>query len=445
MDIIQLSDRVEALVKGSDIDGYEIMASSSRNLSIEVKEGKVDTFKSAEPIGVSIRLLKNGSMGFSFSSGFEDADLTRMIESAAIGARMQSPDPAHIFPDAAGYAEMPHLFDQTLAAVSTAEKVELTLSLERLTLAADSRIKRLRKASYGESVYSIHLRNSNSVFGSYSGTMASCSVAAIAEADGDAQMGWDYAVATGPGGIDISLVAAEAARKAVSQLGAVKIAGMKAPAVFDAATASELLGLLSPSFSGESLFKGKSLLKGREGEQLFSPLVSIVDDGTLPGATSTAPFDGEGVPTRRTSLVSCGVLEGFLFDSAYAVRMGKTSTGNSARGGFKSIPYVGVSNLFIENGQSSLQQLFSGISRGLLITSLIGMHTANPVSGDFSVGANGLLIENGQITSAVKGMAISGNILEIFANIDAVADNRRLVDSVSSPAFRVSHLDISGS
>lgn len=445
MDIIHLGDRVESLLRGVDVDGYEIMASASRNLSIEVKEGKVDTFKSAEPIGVSIRLLKNGSMGFSFSSGFEDSDLKKMIDSASIGARMQSPDQAHIFPESAEYTSMPHLIDPSLETVTTADKVELALSLESLTFAADSRIKRLRKAAFSESVYSVHLRNSNRLYGFYSGTSVSCSVAAIAEADGDAQMGWEYDIATGTGGLDISKVAASAARKAVSQLGAVKIAGMKAPAVFDSATASELLGLLSPSFSGESLYKGKSLLKGKDGEQLFSPLVSIVDDGTLTGASSTAPFDGEGVPTRSTSLVKDGIVEGFLYDSAYALRMGKTSTGNSARGGFKSTPYVGVSNLFIENGSYSADQLITDISRGLLITSLIGMHTANPVSGDFSVGANGILIENGQLTSAVKGMAISGNILQIFAAIDAVADNRRLADSVSSPSFRVPVLDISGS
>lgn len=340
---------------------------------------------------------------------------------------------------------MPHLFDHTLESVTVAEKVELALSLERMTLAADSRMKRLRKAAFGESIYCVHLRNSNNLFGTYRGSSVSCSVAAIAEADGDAQMGWEYDVATGLGGMDISKVAAEAARKAVAQLGAVKVAGMKAPAVFDAATASELLELLAASFSGEALFKGKSLLKDRVGERLFSPLVSIVDDGTLPGATSTAPFDGEGVPTQRTPLVTGGVFERFFYDTAYARRMGTTSTGNSARGGFKSIPGVGVNNFFIENGRSSFTELFSGIGRGLLITSLIGMHTANPVSGDFSVGANGFLIENGEATTAVKGMAISGNILDIFANIVAVANDRRLVESVSSPAFRVSSLDISGS
>ena len=167
--------------------------------------------------------------------------------------------------------------------------------------------------------------------------------------------------------------------------------------------AGEFLELLAPSFSAENLFKGKSLLKGREGERLFPEIITIRDDGTLAGGMATAPFDGEGVAAQNTALVTAGVVNGFLFDTVYAARMGAATTGNSVRAGVKGLPHLGISNFFIENGTSSPAALLAGISRGMLLTSLIGMHTANPVSGDFSVGATGCLIENGQLTHTGEG------------------------------------------
>lgn len=444
MNIVELADRVERLLKKRSLDGYEIMTGHSRTLSIEARDAKIDTFKSAEPVGVSVRVLKEQGMGFSYSSIFEDADLERMIESASIGARMQTPDRFNLLPGASTYPEMPEIFDRNVANVPVEEKVARALELERLTLAADDRIKRVRKASYGESIYSVHIRNSSSVYGGYSGTSVSSSVAAIAELDGDSQMGWDFGFATGFAAIDIGTIASSAASRAVSQLGARKIAGMNCPAVFEGRVAADFLELLAPSFSAENLFKGKSLLKGKTGESIFAEHVSIRDDGRLAGAMATAPFDGEGVPCHNTLLVDRGVVSGFLYDSAYAARMGATSTGNSCRSGVKGQPHLGVSNFFIESGASSAASLLSGISKGMYITAVIGMHTANPVSGDFSVGATGFLIENGRLSIPVKGVAISGNVIDLFKNVEMVGDDLRFFSSVGAPSLKFSSLDISG-
>lgn len=444
MNIIELADRVERLLKKRSFDGYEIMSGHSRTLSIEARDGKIDTFKSAEPVGVSIRILKEQGLGFSYSSSFVDQDLERMIESACIGAEMQTPDRFNILPQASPWQEIPELLDQKLAAVTVVEKVERALKLERLTLAADDRIKRVRKATYGESVYSVHIRNSQAVYGGYTGSSVSSSVAAIAELEGDSQLGWDFGYAAGFEAIDIAAIAQEAASRAVSQLGARKIPGMNCPAVFEGRVAADFLELLASSFSAENLFKGKSLLKGKQGERLFAPLLTIRDDGRLPGGLATAPFDGEGVPCQDTLLVDSGVVNGFLYDSAYAARLGATSTGNSSRSGVKGLPHLGVSNFFIENGTASRNSLLAGIPRGMFITAVIGMHTANPVSGDFSVGASGFLIEDGQVTIPVKGMAISGNVIDFFKNVAMVGDDRRFFSSVASPSLKISSLDISG-
>src|SRR6185369_14316037 len=226
MNIVDIADRVERLLKGRSLDGYEIMTGDSRTLSIEVKDSKVDSFKSAEPSAVGIRLLKESGVGFSYSSVFADPDLERMIDSACVGAAMQTPDPFGLLPPACGYATMPELFDPALRNVDVNRKIERALELERLALSHDSRVKRVRKAVYGESTYSVHLRNSRGVYGGYSGTTVSGSVSAIAESGGDSQMGWEFGYGNSFDAIDSKAIAERAAEKAVSQLGARRAPGM---------------------------------------------------------------------------------------------------------------------------------------------------------------------------------------------------------------------------
>lgn len=444
MNIVELADRVEALLGNRHLDGYEIMTGHSRTLSIEVKEGVIDTFKAAEPAGVGIRILSHGCTGFSCSSSFGEQELLMMIESACTSAQVQTADQFNLLPPASLYQSMPELVDENLEAVSVAAKVARTVELERLTLAADSRIKRVRKASYAESLYTVHLRNSNALYGSYSGSSVSSSVAAIAETDSDSQLGWDFGFSAGFEPIDIAAIATGAARMAVSQLGARKIAGMNCPVVLDSRVAADLLASLAPSFIAENLFKGKSLLQGKTGQLIFPAEITIRDDATLRGGMATAPFDGEGVPSQNSLLVERGVVRGYLYDTVYAARMGAVSTGNSVRSGAKGLPHPGITNFFIENGATPPLSLRADIARGLLITSLIGMHTANPVSGDFSVGAAGFLIENGEISLPVKGLAISGNVINLFKNVEKVGDDLRFFSPVASPSLRISSLDVSG-
>lgn len=444
MNIKALADLVERSLQGRTLDAWEIMSGHSRTLSIEVKEGAVDTFKSAEPVAVSIRLLKNGGLGFSYSTSFAATDIERMIESALTGAQVQTPDSCNQLPQPAVFTPMPELYDPSLAAVSVGAKIERALELEKLALAADGRIKRVRKAVYGENIYEVHLRNSCGICDGYQGSSVSCSVAPLAEEGGEAQLGWDFAFANRYDGIDVAAIAASAAAQATAMLGASKVASMRAPVILDSRVAGEFLELLAPSFSAENLYKGKSLLKGRAGEQLFPSILNIRDDGTLAAGMATAPFDGEGVPAQDTPLVTAGLLNGFLYDTIYAARMGGKATGNAARSGVKGAPHLGVSNLFIENGTATAPELFAGISRGMLLTTLVGMHTANPVSGDFSVGASGFLIEAGRLTRPIKGVAIAGNVLELFANVAMVGADRRFYGAVGSPSLKIAELEISG-
>ncbi len=444
MDLIQIVDRVESLLKGRAADGYEIYASASKNLTIEVREQKVDTFKCSAPVGVSVRVLKSRGMGFSYSTSMDGPDLERMIDNALQSADIQTPDEFNGLPSPRPYPVIPGLFDEGLTLVGEKEKIEQALLLERLALAADPRVKRVRKAAYGESIFTLLIRNSLGIEGNYSDTSVTGSVTAIAEDGGDSQMGWDFGFSNNFSGIDVEAIAQTAARKAAALLGARKGPTMRCPAVLDNHVAGEILEVLSQAFLAENVQKGKSLLAGKVGEELFSRILRIRDDGTLPGGMATAPFDGEGVAQQNTVLVEEGRLLGFLFDTYCARREGTESTGNATRGSIKNPPRMGVTNFFIENGAVPREALMKGIDRGMLITEVMGMHTANAISGDFSVGAAGFLIEGGAVTVPVKGIAISGNILDIFRGVDMVGNDLRFYGAVGSPSLKIAALDIGG-
>lgn len=440
----QIVDQVEKLLNVRSIEGWEIMAGSSRNLAIEVKEQKVDTFRCSAPIGVSVRVLKGEGLGFSYSTSAELSALERMIDNALIGAASQTPDCFNGLPLPEAYPEITGLYDPTLERVSEAEKIDRAMRLESLTLESDPRLKRVRKSSYAESNYSVAIRNSLGVAGEYRGTSVSSSIAVLAEQDGDSQMGWDFGFSNRFAGVDVGRIAAAAAVKATGMLGATTIPTMRCPALLDNHVAGEILGVLSAAFLAESVQKGKSLLAGKVGEPLFSPLIRIRDDGTLAEGMATSPFDGEGVPSRNNLLMDGGVLLAFLYDSYCGRKDGRSSTGNAARSGVKGLPHMGVTNFFIENGTIPAEDLLTGISRGVLLTDVIGMHTANPISGDFSVGANGFLVESGKVVRPIKGIAISGNILDIFRGVEGIGDDLRFYGSVGSPSLLISRIDVSG-
>jgi PmbA protein len=437
-------DKIESLLKGRAMDGYEISLSVSRNLAIEVREQKVDTFKCSAPLVVSIRVLKASAMGFSYSTSLDESDLAKMIDNALSSAEIQTPDEFSGLPVPMAYPVLPGLFDESLASIDETAKIERAKELERLTLATDPRVKRIRKASYGESCYELQVRNSRGVEGNYRDSSVTGSVSAIAEQGNDSQIGWDFGFSNYFIGVDVAKIAIAAASKATGLLGARRIPTMRCPAVLDNQVAGEILEVLSQAFLAENVQKGKSLLSRRVGEKIFSSRIQIRDDGTLIGGMATAPFDGEGVAQQNSLLVEGGCLLGFLYDSYCGRKEGTRSTGNATRGSGKNPPRMGVTNFFIENGVVQFSDLLEGIDRGVLITSVMGMHTANPISGDFSVGAAGFLIERGLTTVPVKGIAIAGNILEIFRNVEMVGNDLRFFGLVGAPSLRISALDVSG-
>jgi PmbA protein len=320
------------------------------------------------------------------------------------------------------------------------DAIKNAVLLENEALSFDRKVKKVRKATSTFVSNDVAIFNSKGVNISYKGTSVSAHVMAIAQDGEDSQMGWDFGFSRQLKDIDFASIGAGAAKKAVMLLGAKKINAVKAPVILDPMVASEFLGILSLSFSAESVQKGKSLLTDRVDKIITSPMLNIIDDGTMPWCPGTSPVDDEGVPARRKVLIENGRLTGFLHNTYTARKAGTVSTGNAVRGNFKSYPGVGITNLYIASDKS-YQPL--AITKGLFVLEAMGVHTANPISGDFSVGISGLWIENERPLFPVKEAVISGNIFEMFKRVEGVGKDLRFFGRVGSPSLLIGEMDIS--
>jgi PmbA protein len=240
-------------------------------------------------------------------------------------------------------------------------------------------------------------------------------------------------------------IGATAAERAVSMLGARPVKSMQTPAILPSWVACDILSVLSASFLADNIQKGKSMLIGRMGEQVFSSHVTIVDDGLYQGGMASSPFDDEGSIRQGTVLVSEGVVQGFLYDQYTANKENRGSTGNAGRHGIKSPPSVQTTNFYIPNGSSTPDDLVASLEEGLMVTDLIGLHTADPISGDFSVGAAGLWVEGGEAVFPVKGVAISGNLMDLFNKVDGTGTDLAFYGKTGAPSLRISALNVAGS
>jgi PmbA protein len=237
-------------------------------------------------------------------------------------------------------------------------------------------------------------------------------------------------------------VGREAARRALGRLGARRVATAEVPVIFDPMTARGLVANLVGCLAGYAVYREASFLAGRRGDAIASEKITVVDDGRRPGGLGSKPFDGEGLPTRRNVVVDAGRLETYLLDSYSARKLGLASTGNASRG-VGSGPGVGATNLWLEPGDATLDEIVADTPRGLLVTSLFG-HGFNAVTGDFSRGAAGIWIENGQRSHAVEEITIAGNLGQMLLDVDAVGSDLLWLGRVAAPSLRVARMTVAG-
>ncbi|MBM4135907.1 MAG: TldD/PmbA family protein [Nitrospira sp.] len=431
-----------ALRKGAD--EAEVFIKSSRGLSVEVKNKEIDLLESSLSFGYALRVLKNGCLGFSYST--DRGEIESVVTNAVEAARWADPDQYLGLSEVSGESHV-DIFDPEIDLIREENAIQKVFILEESAYREDERIKRIRKALGTFSKSDTIIMNSQGIDTYYASTACTAQITAVAETSSDSQMAWDFAGSRFLQNVSFEEVGKNAARRALSLLGSRRIDAVKAQVILDNAVAVDFVGIFASLLSSESVQKGKSLLAGKIGKQVISPALNMVDNGVMIGMLGSRPVDDEGVCSREKILIKEGVLQGYLYNTYTAKKDSVVSTGNAVRGGFSGLPSVGISNLYVEANEKSavmsLGHLFNAPDKALYITEAMGVHTANPISGEFSIGVTGLWIEKGEIKFPVKEAIISGNILELFGKIESVGDDLRFYGSIGSPSLLIGQIDIS--
>lgn len=420
----------------------EVYYKTSKTLSVEVKGGSVEALESSVSTGYSLRVLKQGRLGFSYSR--DPLDLKKVLETAIQSSLWTERDEFLDLPSAPhqkGLEEITsRIYDPEIVHINEEDAIDKAMLIERASI-EDRRIKRLRKAGVSFSSSETSICNSKGIGFRYPTTSSTAYVTVMAEDLGDSQMGWEFQGSRFLSDISFEAVGKTAAERAVRLLGAKRLNAKKAPIVLEAQVAVDFLRIFASLLSSDAVQKGKSLLKGKVGQMVISENLSIIDDGTLRGRLGTKPVDDEGVPTYKKTLIKAGVLEGFMYNTYTAKKDNVSSTGNAIRGDFSGVPSVGPTNLYIES-KEVVSDLAGSLGTGLVITDAMGVHMANPVSGDFSIGVSGLWVDEGLVRYPVKEAVISGNILGFFKGVLASGEDLRFYGNIGSPSLLVGPIDI---
>ena len=340
------------------------------------------------------------------------------------------------------------LFDMDFLKVSITEKIEMAKELEVLTKKADKRITGVSNVMYSDGISEVAILNSNGLSDSYNTTIALLYVNAISRKDGDTSTGDYFGISRNPIDIGLADIASEAARRSVAILGGKKIKSQSMDIVLDPMVAAQFMAIIASTLNADSVQKGKSLFKGKKGKKIFNIEADIFDDGTLPDGLASRPFDGEGVIKGKTPVFEKGILKTYLYDT-YTARKDRTlSTGNASRASYRSTPSVGASNFYISPGSYTPEEIIGSISRGFYIMDIIGLGSGtNPISGDMSVGAKGLLIEKGKLSSPVKEVTIATDIMSFLKSFKMLGNDLKFVPAggyLGSPTILVENISISG-
>lgn len=421
---------------------HEIWKERTTSFCVEVKNGEVDALDTSIEEGLACRAIDDGYLGFAYStaSSIKEGDLVK----EAVGlARFNHQDKGLLFPQKSGTsAFVPAASD--IAKLSSDEKIGIAKRLEAAAMGYDKRIKGIRKAVYEDSIRQVEIRNTNGVNTGYTRSLCAARITVIASDGKNSEWDSEIGYAFSPKDLDVEKIAELAASRAIAYLDSRKISSATLPCIMDRHIVAEFLELFAPMFFADSVHKQRSALSGKINSAIHSKLLTIVNDATLPQGFSSTPCDAEGFPSQRTVLVQDGVLRSYLSDVYYAEKLKIPPTGSSVRTAINLMPKIGVQNIYIEPGKDDLATLMKKMGRGLYITDVLGLHTANPVTGDFSIGASGFMVENGAGSYCVKGVTIAGNINDILSNVKGIGSDLKFWFSKGAVSLLVENVAISG-
>mgnify|MGYP001347605553 CR=1 FL=1 len=423
----------------------DVVVAEGDNFSVQVRLTAVDRLTRAREKRAGIRIFFGYRSASASTSDFSRESLHRLVDDTCALAKAVVEDPMSGLPERSQLATtFPDLETYDATSLAPDLQIELARRTERAALGLDTRITNSEGADFNSSAGRIVLGNTQGFMGEYRSSSFSTSVSPIAtdEQGGMQRDSW-YAVQRKFAKLESpESVGQEAARRTLRRLGARKVSTCRVPIVFDPDMAAGLMSNLSSAVSGYALYKGTSFLVGQLGQKIGSDLLTVYDDGLLQGGLGSRPFDGEGVPTRKTVVVERGLLKSYLLDSYSGRKLGLASTGNASRSVGDS-PSVGTTNLYLTPGSWTPEAIIKSVKRGLYVTELIGFGI-NMVTGDYSRGAAGLWIENGELTYPVEEITIAGNLKEMLKNIDMVGDDLVFRGRIASPTLRIAEMMIAG-
>jgi PmbA protein len=447
-ELARIAERAVRFARKAGAGTADAFVESVNEFRADVHAGRLETLKQADRRGLGLRAIVDRRVAIVYTSDFRETSLADLAARAVALARQSTPDEFADLPPgplAQAHAEGPlALYDDEVVGLTAAQKIDMALEMEKTTLAYDKRIARTDGCTVQTTEGSAHLASSRGGVLSFRGTGMGLFVNPLADDAGGRQQSGGY----GSFGRSLAAVetpeqvAREAGRRAVSRIGARPVPTQKAPVILHPDIAAAWLGNFFDAFSGDNVFKNTSYLADKLGAAIAASLVTVIDDGTLPGGVATAPFDGDGLPTRRNVLIDQGVCRMFVYDAYWARKAKAESTGNAVRG-YTDVPAIGNRNLYIANGTSPPEEIRKGVDKGFYMVDQ-GAFGYNPTTGDYSYQAAGFWIEGGEIAHPVQEITVASTTLDMLKNVVKVGNDLRFNGTVNSPTLLISEMTISG-
>ena len=445
-----LGDIAQMLLEAAQRHGAtaaDVVAAEGDSLEAGVRLGEIEKVKQARQKHLGLRVFIDDRSAVTSSADFARDALEQLAADTCALARVIAADEFSGLPNASELAQMipdMDLYDPEVGLITAERALASAQEAEQAALAADARVTNSEGAGFNSSSARIVYASTLGFVGEYRHSNVSLSVVPVASEDGSMQRDYWYSVQRKLARLEApAAIGRTAAERAVRRLRARRVQTCEVPVIFDPETASGLIHHLAGALSGYSLYKGTSFLLDKLGQRIAPEAVTIVDDGTIRGGLGSKPFDGEGLPTRRTVVVDRGVLVSYLFDTYSERKLNSRSTGNASRS-VGDAPRVAPTNFVLQPGTTAPQDIIRSVARGLYVTELIGFGV-NPVTGDYSRGAVGQWIENGEFAYPVEEITIAGNLLEMYEAIEVVGSDLEYRHSIVAPTVKIARMTVAGS
>ena len=438
------TEELIARAKRKGANAVDVVAVEGDSASVQVRLSAVDKLSKAQEKRLGLRVYLGRRSAGGSTSDFSPPALDELVASTCALAEAIVEDPDSGLPEPASLAaEQPDLDLYDSSAVSMDQMIDRATRAERAALEVDPRLKNSEGAEFGSFAGRMVFANSHRFYGEFQSSNFSCSVSPIAIENGLMQRDYWYSVGRKVSQLDApEAIGREAGHRTVRRLGARKVATCRVPIVLDPEMAGGFLGNLCSAVNGYAIYKGASYLIGRLGEKIAADNITIVDDGRISGGLGSKPFDGEGLPTRKTVVVERGILKSYLLDTYAGRKLRLSSTGSASRS-VGEASSAGATNFYLAPGSATPDQIIGSVKRGLYVTELIGFGI-NLVTGDYSRGAVGFWIENGELAYPVEEITIAGNLKDMWLGVETVGNDLVFRGRVASPTVKIAEMTVGG-